>query len=37
MMGGVTADMIRESAFAHPTFTESLNNLFGTLEAPSLA
>jgi pyruvate/2-oxoglutarate dehydrogenase complex dihydrolipoamide dehydrogenase (E3) component len=34
MMGGVTADTIRESPFAHPTFTESLNNLFSTLEDP---
>ena len=37
MMGGVTADTIRESAFAHPTFTESLNNLFRDLEDPARA
>lgn len=37
MMGDVTADTIRESAFAHPTFTESLNNLFSTLDEPTLA
>lgn len=34
MMGGITADQIRESPFAHPTFTESLNNLFANLEDP---
>ena len=28
MMGGVTASTLREAMFAHPTFAESLNNLF---------
>jgi pyruvate/2-oxoglutarate dehydrogenase complex dihydrolipoamide dehydrogenase (E3) component len=28
MMGGVTASAIRDGVFAHPTFAESLNNLF---------
>jgi pyruvate/2-oxoglutarate dehydrogenase complex dihydrolipoamide dehydrogenase (E3) component len=31
MMGGVTYDRIRDSVFAHPTFAESLNNLFARL------
>ena len=31
MMGGVTYPAIRDGVFAHPTFTESLNNLFMTL------
>ena len=31
MMGGVTYDRIRDAVFAHPTFAESLNNLFGRL------
>jgi pyruvate/2-oxoglutarate dehydrogenase complex dihydrolipoamide dehydrogenase (E3) component len=35
VMGGVTADEIRESPFAHPTFVESLNTLFGKLEEPN--
>lgn len=34
MMGGVTAQELRSSAFAHPTYTESLNNLFSNLEKP---
>jgi pyruvate/2-oxoglutarate dehydrogenase complex dihydrolipoamide dehydrogenase (E3) component len=28
MMGGLTADTLRDTIFAHPTFAESLNNLF---------
>jgi len=28
MMGGVTYDRIRDAVYAHPTFAESLNNLF---------
>jgi len=28
MMGGLTAQQIRDTAIAHPTLTESLNNLF---------
>jgi len=31
MMGGVTYDRIRDAVFAHPTFAESLNNLFAEL------
>jgi pyruvate/2-oxoglutarate dehydrogenase complex dihydrolipoamide dehydrogenase (E3) component len=30
MIGGVTHDRIREAVFAHPTLSESLNNLFMT-------
>ncbi|WP_090377668.1 mercuric reductase [Dyadobacter sp. SG02] len=33
MMGGVTYDRILNGVFAHPTYAESLNNLFMTLEA----
>jgi pyruvate/2-oxoglutarate dehydrogenase complex dihydrolipoamide dehydrogenase (E3) component len=32
MMGGVTYDRIRDTVFAHPTFAESLNNLFSKLD-----
>jgi len=32
MEGGITYDRIRYCVFAHPTFSESLNNLFMTLE-----
>lgn len=32
MMGGITYDRIRYCIFAHPTYSESLNNLFMTLE-----
>ncbi|KAA6439080.1 mercuric reductase [Dyadobacter flavalbus] len=32
MMGGVTYDQILNGVFAHPTYAESLNNLFMTLE-----
>jgi pyruvate/2-oxoglutarate dehydrogenase complex dihydrolipoamide dehydrogenase (E3) component len=32
MMGGVTYDKIRYAVFAHPTFSESLNNLFLTIK-----
>jgi pyruvate/2-oxoglutarate dehydrogenase complex dihydrolipoamide dehydrogenase (E3) component len=32
MEGGITYDKIRYCVFAHPTFSESLNNLFMTLE-----
>ena len=31
MMGGLTADTLRDTVFAHPTFAEALNNLFGKL------
>ena len=31
MMGGITYDRIRDAVFAHPTFAESLNNLFAGL------
>lgn len=32
MVGGITYDEIRYMVFAHPTYSESLNNLFMTLE-----
>ena len=32
MIGGITYDRIREMVIAHPLFSESLNNLFMTLE-----
>lgn len=32
MMGGITSEQIRFAVFAHPTFSESLNNLFMTIE-----
>ena len=32
MMGGITYDQIKEGVFAHPTYAESLNNLFMTLD-----
>ena len=32
MMGGITYDVLRDNMFAHPTFAESLNNLFARLE-----
>ncbi|MEO6522460.1 MAG: mercuric reductase [Mucilaginibacter sp.] len=32
MMGGITYDQIRFMMFAHPTYSESLNNLFMKLE-----
>lgn len=32
MMGGITYDRIMNGVFAHPTYAESLNNLFMTLE-----
>jgi len=31
MMGGITADTLRDTVFAHPTFAEALNNLFARL------
>lgn len=31
MMGGITADTLRDTIFAHPTFAEALNNLFAKL------
>jgi len=31
MMGGITYDRIRDAVYAHPTFAESLNNLFSSL------
>jgi pyruvate/2-oxoglutarate dehydrogenase complex dihydrolipoamide dehydrogenase (E3) component len=33
MLGGVTCDQIRNGVFAHPTYAESLNNLFMTLDS----
>jgi pyruvate/2-oxoglutarate dehydrogenase complex dihydrolipoamide dehydrogenase (E3) component len=32
MMGGITCDELRDAVFAHPTFAESLNNLFARLQ-----
>jgi pyruvate/2-oxoglutarate dehydrogenase complex dihydrolipoamide dehydrogenase (E3) component len=32
MMGGITYDLIRNGIFAHPTYVESLNNLFMSLD-----
>lgn len=32
MIGGITYDKIRDGVFAHPTYAESLNNLFMTLD-----
>ncbi|MCF8235622.1 MAG: mercuric reductase [Bacteroidales bacterium] len=32
MMGGMTFDQFRDNPFAHPTYAESLNNLFSNLE-----
>ena len=32
MMGGVPYTVIRDGVFAHPTFSESLNNLFSNLD-----
>lgn len=32
MMGGVPWQTIKDAVFAHPTYAESLNNLFSTLE-----
>lgn len=32
MMGGITYQQIKEGVFAHPTYAESLNNLFMTLD-----
>ncbi|MCE7064843.1 mercuric reductase [Dyadobacter sp. CY326] len=32
MMGNVTYDRIKDGVFAHPTYAESLNNLFMTLD-----
>ncbi|SDD59950.1 Pyruvate/2-oxoglutarate dehydrogenase complex, dihydrolipoamide dehydrogenase (E3) component [Dyadobacter soli] len=32
MMGGITYDRLLNGVFAHPTYAESLNNLFMTLE-----
>lgn len=32
MMGGVTYDIIRDAIFAHPTYAESLNNLFAMID-----
>ncbi len=31
MTGGVTCDTVRDAMYAHPTFAESLNNLFAKL------
>lgn len=32
MMGGITYEQLRETIFAHPTFSESVNNLFMSLD-----
>ncbi len=32
MMGGITYDILRDAVYAHPTFAEALNNLFGKLD-----
>lgn len=32
MMGGITYEKIKEGVFAHPTYAESLNNLFMSLD-----
>lgn len=32
MMGGITHDVLKYGVFAHPTYSESLNNLFMTLD-----
>lgn len=32
MMGDLTYDKVRDAIFAHPTYAESLNNLFATIE-----
>lgn len=32
ILGGITYEAIRDNVFAHPTFSESLNNLFMTLD-----
>ncbi len=32
MMGHITYDVLRDNVFAHPTFAESLNNLFAHLD-----
>jgi len=32
MLGGITAKQLREMIFAHPLYSESINNLFMTLE-----
>jgi len=35
MLGKLPAGVLREAIFAHPTLAEAMNNLFGTLSAPS--
>ncbi len=35
MLGKLTASVLREAIFAHPTLAEAMNNLFGSLSAPS--
>ena len=32
MMGHITYDILRDNVYAHPTFAESLNNLFAGLD-----
>jgi pyruvate/2-oxoglutarate dehydrogenase complex dihydrolipoamide dehydrogenase (E3) component len=32
MMGHITYDVLRDNVYAHPTFAESLNNLFAHLD-----
>ena len=32
MMGGLTYDQIRDAVFAHPSYAESLNNLFASMD-----
>jgi len=34
MMGGLTYEQLRDGVFAHPTYGETLNNLFASVEDP---
>jgi pyruvate/2-oxoglutarate dehydrogenase complex dihydrolipoamide dehydrogenase (E3) component len=34
MMGGLTYEQLRDGVFAHPTYAETLNNLFANVEDP---
>lgn len=34
MMGGLTYEQLRDGVFAHPTYAETLNNLFANIEDP---
>ncbi|GAB4242284.1 MAG: mercuric reductase [Thermoleophilia bacterium] len=35
MLGGLTADVLQDAVFAHPTLAEALNNLFASVPKPS--